>query len=90
MASFTKLASGSWRVQVRHEGRYVSESFQRREDAALGDRHGGPDRPRRERDVVTVAQLINLHVADLWQEIVPIEKSGQAEFRRPSSPANAN
>jgi len=45
---------------------------------------------RRERDVVTVAQLINLHVADLWQEIVPKEKSGQAEFRRPSSPANAN
>ena len=36
MASFTKLASGSWRVQVRHKGRYVSESFQRREDAALG------------------------------------------------------
>jgi len=33
MASFTKLASGSWRVQVRHKGRYVSESFQRREDA---------------------------------------------------------
>ena len=33
MASFTKLASGSWRVQVRHKERYVSESFQRREDA---------------------------------------------------------
>jgi DNA-binding transcriptional regulator YiaG len=33
MASFTKLASSSWRVQVRHKGRYVSESFQRREDA---------------------------------------------------------
>jgi Co/Zn/Cd efflux system component len=33
MASFTKLACGSWRVQVRHKGRYVSESFQRREDA---------------------------------------------------------
>ena len=33
MASYTKLPSGSWRVQVRHKGRYVSESFQRREDA---------------------------------------------------------
>ena len=36
MASFTRLASCSWRVQVRHKRRYVSESFQRREDAALG------------------------------------------------------
>lgn len=33
MATFTKLASGSWRARVRHKGRYVSESFQRREDA---------------------------------------------------------
>lgn len=33
MASCTKLASGSWRVQVRHKSRYVSESFRRREDA---------------------------------------------------------
>jgi hypothetical protein len=33
MATFTKLASGSWRAQVRRKARYVSETFLRREDA---------------------------------------------------------
>lgn len=33
MATFTKLSSGSWRVQVRRKGRYVSETFLRRDDA---------------------------------------------------------
>jgi len=33
MATYTKLPSGSWRVQVRRKGRYVSETFQLREDA---------------------------------------------------------
>ena len=32
MAAFTRLPSGAWRVQVRHKGRYVSETFLRRED----------------------------------------------------------
>ena len=33
MATFVKLGSGNWRVQVRRKGRYVSETFRRRKDA---------------------------------------------------------
>ncbi len=33
MAMFAKLKSGSWRVQVRRNGKYVNESFLRRRDA---------------------------------------------------------
>ena len=33
MAAFTKLKSGSWRVQVRRKSRYISETFLRRENA---------------------------------------------------------
>lgn len=33
MATYTKLGSGSWRVQVPRKGRYISETFLRREDA---------------------------------------------------------
>ena len=36
MATFTRLKSGSWRVQVRRKGRYVNETFLRRKDAADG------------------------------------------------------
>ena len=35
MATFTKLKSGSWRVQVRRKGKYVNETFLRRKDAEL-------------------------------------------------------
>jgi hypothetical protein len=72
MASFTKLASGSWHAQVRHKGRYVSESFQRREDARrwATDMEGRIDRGEtptsaRARRIATVEDLIDLHVADM-------------------------
>jgi integrase len=72
MASFTKLASGSWRAQVRHKGRYVSESFQRREDARrwATDMEGRIDRGElptsaRARGVATFEDLIDLHIADM-------------------------
>jgi hypothetical protein len=32
VATFTQLASGNWRVQVRRKNRYVSEIFRRRKD----------------------------------------------------------
>lgn len=35
MTTFTKLESGSWRVQVGRKRRYVSETFLRREDACV-------------------------------------------------------
>jgi integrase len=38
MATITKLPSGSWRVQVRRKGKYVSETFLRRGDAELWGR----------------------------------------------------
>ena len=31
VATFTKLKSGAWRVQVGRKGRYIGETFQRRE-----------------------------------------------------------
>jgi len=33
VATFTKLKSGSWRVQVRRKGKYVNDTFLRRKDA---------------------------------------------------------
>jgi len=33
MATFTKLPSGSWRVQVRRKERYIGETFLRRDHA---------------------------------------------------------
>jgi integrase len=33
MPTIAKLPSGSWRAQVRRKGRYVSETFLRRDDA---------------------------------------------------------
>jgi len=74
MASFTKLASGSWRVQVRHKGRYVSESFQRREDARrwATDMEGRIDRGEmptsaRARGIATFGDLVDLHIADMCE-----------------------
>jgi len=32
VATFNKLKAGHWRVQVRCKGRYVSETFARREE----------------------------------------------------------
>lgn len=33
MATYSKLPSGTWRVQVRRKGRYISETFLKRDDA---------------------------------------------------------
>ncbi len=54
MATFTQLASGNWRVQVRRKTRYVAETFRRRKDGegwALEmerniDRNGSPNHAR--------------------------------------------
>jgi hypothetical protein len=72
MASFSKLPSGAWRVQVRHKGRYVSETFHRREDARRWatdiesriDRGETPTSARA-RGVASFGELIDLHVADM-------------------------
>ncbi|CAM5761265.1 hypothetical protein LMIY3S_00081 [Labrys miyagiensis] len=72
MATFTKLPSGSWRVQIRRRGRYINETFQRREDAwrwALGadvkaDRGEAPISSRIAR-LKTFGELIDLHIKDM-------------------------
>lgn len=72
MASFTKLPSGTWRVQVRHKGRYVSETFLRKDDARRWaveaetkiDRGETPT-PSRVARLNTFGDLIDLHIADM-------------------------
>ncbi len=72
MATFTKLTSGSWRVQIRRKGRYVSETFLRKDDArrwALEaecqvDRGETPTASRIAR-MKTFGDLIDLHIQDM-------------------------
>ena len=72
MATFTRLRSGSWRAQVRRKGRYVSETFLRREDARRwatdaerqADRGETPS-PSRLARLQTLGDLIDLHIADM-------------------------
>ncbi|WP_246550407.1 hypothetical protein [Bradyrhizobium liaoningense] len=67
MATFTQLASGNWRVQVRRKTRYVAETFRRRKDGeewALEmerniDRNGS-SKPRVVQNVRTFGDLIDL------------------------------
>lgn len=74
LATFTKLNSGSWRVQVRRKGKYVNETFLRRKDAeewALEierriDR-GESAVARNSRDAKTFGDLIALHRQDLQE-----------------------
>ena len=70
MATFTRLKSGSWRVQVRRKGKYVNNTFLRRKDAeewALETERridrGEPSIGYRE--ARTFADLVLLHRADL-------------------------
>lgn len=72
MATFTRLKSGSWRVQVRRKGKYANNTFLRRKDAeewALDtERRIDRGEPIARRDVKTFGDLVRLHRADL-QEI---------------------
>ncbi len=88
MATFTKLKSGSWRVQVRRKGKYVSETFLRRKDAegwAINEERridrGEPSTKRNRRDARTFGDLIRLHVADLHEVGKPIGRSKAATLR---------
>jgi hypothetical protein len=74
VATFTQLASGNWRVQVRRKTRYVAETFRRRKDGeewALEmerniDRNGC-SRPRAQRKVRTFGDLVDLHDQDMCE-----------------------
>ncbi|MBL8586151.1 MAG: site-specific integrase, partial [Bradyrhizobiaceae bacterium] len=72
MATFTRLKSGSWRVQVRRKGKYVNDTFLRRKDAEEWaieierriDR-GEPLTASGFRDANTFADVVQLHREDL-------------------------
>lgn len=72
MATFTKLSSGSWRVQIGRKGRCASETFLRRDDARRRaieagrqvDRGEAPNESRIAR-LTTFGELIDLHIDDM-------------------------
>jgi hypothetical protein len=84
-ATFTQLASGNWRVQVRRKTRYVAETFQRRKDGeewALEmecniDRSGSP-KPRAAVKARTFGDIIDLHVEDMREIGRPPRRSKAA------------
>jgi hypothetical protein len=85
VATFTQLASGNWRVQVRRKTRYVAETFRRRKDGeewALEmerniDRKGS-SKPRAARNVRTFGDLIDLHDEDMHEVGKPPRRSKAA------------
>ena len=82
MATFTRLESGNWRVQVRRKNCYVSETFRRHADAqkwALEmerkiDQGRTPTR-RSMTDPTTVGDLVDLHVTDMLEVGKPMRRS---------------
>jgi hypothetical protein len=74
VATYTQMASGNWRVQVRRKTRYVAETFRRRKDGeewALEmerniDRNGS-SKPRAARNARTFGDLIDLHDTAKYQ-----------------------
>jgi integrase len=72
MPTIAKLPSGSWRAQIRRKGRYVSETFLRRDDALRWsrlaelsvDRNETPISSRNGR-LTKFGELVQLHVEDM-------------------------
>lgn len=74
MATFRKLPSGNWRVQVRRKRRYIAETFRRHKDAEVWaldmERRidqGEVPSSRVRRQPTTFGDLIDLHLADLQE-----------------------
>ena len=85
MATFTRLASGNWRVQVRRKTRYVAETFRRRKDggecALEMERNidrSGSSKPRAVRNVRTFGDLIGLRDEDMHEAGKPPRRSKAA------------
>ncbi len=82
MATFSKLPSGKWRVQVRRRGRYLGETFFLRKDAELWARRiereidlGRTPTPKKVQGVKTFGDLIDLHLRDMKEVGKPIGRS---------------
>jgi hypothetical protein len=57
VATITQLASGNWRVQVRHKTRYVADTFRRRKD---GEEWALEMERNIDRNVVQATRVANL------------------------------
>ena len=83
MSTFTKLKSGSWRVQVRRKREYVANTFIRRRDAEEWaieiersiDRGEPIVRSRPHEQPRIFSDLIALHLDDLAQVGKPVRRS---------------
>ncbi|GMO20594.1 MULTISPECIES: hypothetical protein [unclassified Bradyrhizobium] len=83
MPTFTKLRSGSWRVQVRRKDEYIANMFVRRRDAeewALDversiDRGTAIRRSQPFEQPRIFSDLITLHLDDLAQVGKPVRRS---------------
>lgn len=72
MATYSKLPSGNWRVQIRRKGRYISETFLKRDDTRRWatetesriDRGQSP-LPAKAARLRTFKEIIDVHVADM-------------------------
>ena len=85
MATFTRLSSGSWRVQVRRKGRYVAETFLRHDHARewATEAESQIDRGRapvgkRAMSAKTFGDLIDLHIDDMKEVGKPPGRSKSA------------
>jgi integrase len=85
MPTIAKLPSGSWRVQVRRKGRYVSETFLRRDDALRWSRLAELSVDRNETPVSTrigrltkFGELIKLRIEDMTAVGKPPRRSKAA------------
>jgi hypothetical protein len=82
MATFTKLDSGSWRVQVRRKRQYAANTFLRRHDAEEWARDverstdkGIPVKRARPNEPPRIfSDLITLHIDDLTEVGKPIRR----------------
>src|ERR1700751_1986584 len=83
MATFTKLKSGSWHVQVRQKREYIASTFIRRRDAEewaidaeRSINRGAPIRRSRPHEQPRIfSDLIALHLGDLAQVGKPVRRS---------------
>jgi hypothetical protein len=85
MPTIAKLPSGSWRVQVRRKGRYVSETFLRRDDALRWSRLAELSVDRNETPVSSrigrltkFYGLVRLHIEDMTAVGKPPRRSKAA------------
>lgn len=88
MATYSKRPSGTWRVQVRRKGRYISETFLKRDDARrwATEAEGRIDRgevptPSRSARLRTFGELIDLHIADMKSVGKPPRRSKAATLK---------